>query len=51
MKQSLTLKGVPDIPGIASKILVPISDANIEVDMIVQNVSDDGTTDFYFYGA
>jgi len=44
----LTLKGVPDIPGIASKILVPISDANIEVDMIVQNVSDDGTTDFTF---
>lgn len=44
----LTLKGVPDIPGIASKILVPISDANIEVDMIVQNVSADGTTDFTF---
>jgi len=44
----LTLQGVPDIPGIASKILVPISDANIEVDMIVQNVSADGTTDFTF---
>ncbi|WP_191601288.1 aspartate kinase [Marinomonas algicola] len=44
----LTLKGVPDIPGIASRILVPISDANIEVDMIVQNVSADGTTDFTF---
>jgi len=35
----LTLKGVPDVPGVASRILVPISDANIEVDMIVQNVS------------
>lgn len=44
----VTVKGVPDIPGVASKILVPISDANIEVDMIVQNVSDDGTTDFTF---
>ncbi|ADZ90034.1 aspartate kinase [Marinomonas mediterranea] len=44
----LTLKGVPDIPGVASKILGPISDANIEVDMIVQNVSADGTTDFTF---
>ena len=44
----LTLKGVPDIPGIASRILGPISDANIEVDMIVQNISVDGTTDFTF---
>ncbi|MBJ7539741.1 aspartate kinase [Marinomonas transparens] len=45
----LTLMGVPDIPGIASRILGPISDANIEVDMIVQNVSvEDGTTDFTF---
>ncbi|MCD8532829.1 MAG: aspartate kinase [Saccharospirillaceae bacterium] len=44
----LTLKGVPDVPGVASRILVPISDANIEVDMIVQNVSEDGTTDFTF---
>ncbi|TDP01054.1 aspartate kinase [Marinomonas balearica] len=44
----LTLKGVPDIPGVASKILGPISSANIEVDMIVQNVSADGTTDFTF---
>lgn len=44
----VTVKGVPDIPGVASRILVPISDANIEVDMIVQNVSDDGTTDFTF---
>lgn len=44
----LTLKGVPDVPGIASKILGPVSEANIEVDMIVQNVSEDGTTDFTF---
>jgi aspartate kinase len=44
----ITVKGVPDIPGVASRILVPISDANIEVDMIVQNVSDDGSTDFTF---
>ncbi|SBS35315.1 Aspartokinase [Marinomonas spartinae] len=44
----LTLKGVPDTPGIAARILGPISDANIEVDMIVQNVSADGTTDFTF---
>ncbi|MBS52956.1 MAG: aspartate kinase [Oceanospirillaceae bacterium] len=44
----LTVKGVPDVPGVASKILVPVSEANVEVDMIVQNVSADGTTDFTF---
>jgi aspartate kinase len=44
----LTLAGVPDEPGIAYKILGPISDANIEVDMIVQNIGSDGTTDFTF---
>jgi aspartate kinase len=44
----LTITGVPDVPGVASKILSPISDANIEVDMIVQNVSADGMTDFTF---
>jgi len=44
----LTLVGVPDIPGIASKILRPISDENIEVDMIVQNVGVNNTTDFTF---
>ncbi|QQD22325.1 aspartate kinase [Oceanospirillaceae bacterium ASx5O] len=44
----ITVKGVPDIPGVASRILGPVSDANVEVDMIVQNVSDDGTTDFTF---
>ncbi|MCG8609303.1 MAG: aspartate kinase [Pseudomonadales bacterium] len=44
----LTLKGVPDTPGIASRILKPVSDANIEVDMIVQNTGDDNHTDFTF---
>jgi len=44
----LTLVGVPDIPGAASRILGPVSAANIEVDMIVQNVAEDKTTDFTF---
>ena len=44
----LTVKGVPHIPGAASKILGLVSKANIEVDMIVQNVGDDGTTNFTF---
>ncbi len=44
----LTVVGVPDIPGIASKILKPISEQNIEVDMIVQNVGLDKKTDFTF---
>ncbi|MCP4874091.1 MAG: aspartate kinase [Gammaproteobacteria bacterium] len=44
----LTINGVSDTPGVAHQILGPISDANIEVDMIVQNVSADGTTDFTF---
>jgi len=44
----LTILGVKDIPGIASAILGPISDANIEVDMIVQNVAADMSTDFTF---
>ena len=44
----LTITGVPDLPGIAFKILGPIADANIEVDMIVQNIADDATTDFTF---
>ncbi|MFP8968413.1 aspartate kinase [Pokkaliibacter sp. CJK22405] len=44
----LTVLGVPDIPGVASRILGPVSDANIEVDMIVQNVAADQTTDFTF---
>lgn len=40
--------GVPDKPGIAYQILGPIADANIDVDMIIQNVGQDGTTDFSF---
>ncbi len=44
----LTITGVPDIPGAAFKILGPIADANIEIDMIIQNVADDATTDFTF---
>lgn len=44
----LTIMGVPDRPGVAHKILGPIAAANIEVDMIVQNVGQDGTTDFTF---
>ena len=44
----ITVLGVPDRPGIAGAILGPVSDANIEVDMIVQNVSSEGLTDFTF---
>ncbi len=44
----LTVKGVPDNPGIAYAILGPVAEANIEVDMILQNVGVDNTTDFTF---
>ena len=44
----ITILGVPDRPGIAYQILGPIGDANIDVDMIVQNVGQDGLTDFSF---
>ena len=44
----LTILGVPDKPGVASTILGPIADANIEVDMIVQNSGADGSADFTF---
>lgn len=44
----ITVLGVPDRPGIAFNILGPVSDANIEVDMIIQNIGRDGTTDFTF---
>ncbi|MEN8131089.1 MAG: aspartate kinase [Pseudomonadota bacterium] len=45
----LTILGVPDKPGVAYQLLGPIADANIEVDMIIQNVAPDGaTTDFTF---
>ena len=39
----MTLVGVPDKPGMAAKIFEPLSEANIVVDMIIQNISDDGT--------
>ncbi len=44
----ITVRGVPDKPGIAYQILGPISEANIDVDIIIQNVSVDGMTDFSF---
>jgi len=44
----LTVLGVPDRPGIASQILAPIAEANVDVDMIIQNVGHDGLTDFSF---
>ena len=44
----LTVRGVPDLPGVAAKILGPVSDAGIDVDVIVQNISADNTTDFTF---
>ena len=44
----ITVLGVPDRPGIAYSILGPVSDSNIDVDMIIQNVGVDGTTDFSF---
>ncbi len=44
----LTIVGVPDQPGVASKILGPIANANIEVDMIIQNIAEDSSTDFTF---
>ena len=44
----LTVLGVPDRPGIAYQILGAIADSNIDVDMIIQNVGHDGTTDFSF---
>lgn len=44
----INVKGVPDKPGIAYQILGPVADANIEVDMIIQNMGESGTTDFSF---
>jgi len=45
----LTVLGVPDQPGVAHKILGPVADANIEIDMIIQNIApDEATTDFTF---
>jgi aspartate kinase len=44
----LTVLGVPDTPGVASRILGPVSDANVEIDVILQNVAEDNSTDFTF---
>ena len=44
----VTVTGVPDVPGVAYQVLGPVSDAGIEVDVIVQNVSADGSTDITF---
>lgn len=44
----ITVLGVPDKPGIAYQILGPVADANVDVDMIIQNIGHDGTTDFSF---
>jgi len=44
----VTLLGVPDKPGIAFQILGPVADANIDIDVIIQNVARDGKTDFSF---
>jgi len=44
----LTIRGVPDKPGIAFRVLGPVSDAHINVDMIVQNIGSDGLTDLTF---
>ena len=44
----ITIQGVPDRPGIAYQILGPVGDANIDVDMIIQNASVNGLTDFSF---
>ena len=44
----ITVLGVPDRPGIAYQILGPVGDANVDIDMIVQNVGQDGLTDFSF---
>ena len=44
----ITLTGVPDKPGIAFQILGPVAEANIDIDVILQNVSHDGKTDFSF---
>ena len=44
----ITVQGVPDRPGIAYQILGPIAEANVDVDMIIQNVGHDGSTDFSF---
>jgi aspartate kinase len=47
-ESEVSIRGVPDKPGVAYQILGPIADANIDVDMIIQNVGESGATDFTF---
>lgn len=44
----ISVRGVPDTPGVAAGILGPVADANIDIDVIIQNISKDGKTDFSF---
>ncbi|SMF07472.1 aspartate kinase [Alteromonadaceae bacterium Bs31] len=44
----ISILGVPDMPGVASKVLAPIGDANVEIDVIVQNIAADNTNDLTF---
>lgn len=44
----ITIIGVPDVPGVASKILSTVAEAGIEIDMIIQNIAEEGRTDFTF---
>lgn len=44
----LTVRGVPDVPGIVARLLAPVSEAGIDIDMIIQNGSSDGSTDLTF---
>ena len=44
----LVVRGVPDKPGVAARVFTGLADANVNIDMIVQNVSEDGTTDISF---
>jgi aspartate kinase len=44
----VTILGVPDVPGVAARIFRPLADEGVNVDMIVQNASEDGTTDVFF---
>lgn len=44
----ISILGVPDAPGVASKVLAPVGDANVEIDVIVQNVAADNTADLTF---
>ena len=47
-ESKITVRGVPDTPGMAYRILGPVADANIDVDVIIQNISKDGKADFSF---